>query len=333
MSDVLSQEEIDKLLQAVKSGQVSVEEIKKEDEKRKVKQYDFRRPSKFSKEHIRIFDMIHENFARALSTYLSGRVRSFASVNLASIDQVPYEEFIRSLPSPSFVVIFSAPEFTGNGVFEIGLELFYTILDLILGGPGIPSVKRTPSDIEISIMRKEVMNMLTTLAQAWTEIYNFSPMIESIENNPLFVQIAPSTEMVLLVSLSAVVGKTEGFVNICWPSSLIEPFLDKLTSRMWFAAKKQEKMEEASKELKSNALNMKLNVSAVLGRSILTVGEILDLEVGDVIRLDTHVGDDITILVQDQAKFRAQPGVYKDRKAVKITGLIAQEVEEHEHEQ
>ncbi len=333
MSDVLSQEEIDRLLQAVTSGQISVEEIKKEEEKAKVKLYDFRRPSKFSKEHIRVFDMIHENFARALSTYLSGRVRSFTSVNLATIDQVPYEEFVRSLPSPSFVVVFSAPEFVGNGVFEMSLELFYTILDLILGGPGVPSVKRTPSEIEISIMRKEVMNMLTNLSQTWSEIYNFSPTIESIETNPLFVQIAPSTEMVLLVSLSAAIGKTEGFINICWPSSLVEPFLDKLTSRMWFSSKKQQgKFEEISKELKSNVLNMNVKVSVVLGQAILTVGEILDLEVGDVIRLDTHVGDDITVFVQEKPKFKAQPGLYKDRKAVKITGLIHQEVEEDERE-
>ncbi|AEH51843.1 flagellar motor switch protein FliM [Pseudothermotoga thermarum] len=332
MSDILSQEEIDRLLQAVASGQISVEEIKKEEEKKKVKLYDFKRPSKFSKEHIRVFDMIHENFARALSTYLSGRVRTFANVTLASIDQVPYEEFVRSLPSPSFIVVFSAPEFVGSGVFEMNLELFYTILDLILGGPGIPAVKRTPSDIEISIMRKEVMNMLTTLAQAWSEIYNFSPSIESIENNPLFVQIAPATEMVLLVSLVTTVGKTEGFINICWPSSLVEPFLDKLTSRMWFAAKRPEKVGEFSKELKSNVMNMKVTVSAVLGQAILNVGEILDLEVGDVIRLDTHVGDDITVYVQDKPKFTAQPGVYKDRKAVKITGLISQEVEFHEQQ-
>lgn len=329
MTDVLSQEEIDRLLQAVSSGEVSIEEIKKEEEK-KVKPYDFRRPSKFSKEHIRVFDMIHENFARSVSTYLSGRVRTFTNINLASIDQISYEEFIRSLPIPSFIVVFTAPEFVGNAIIEMNLEIFYTILDLILGGPGIPHVKRTPSDIETSIMRKEVINILTNLSQAWSEVYHFVPSIESIENNPQFVQIAPPNEMVLLVSLFVTVGKTEGFLNVCWPSSLTEPFIDRLTSKSWFIAKREQVSEKMIQDLRQNIKTMNVALSAILGETVLTVKEILDLEVGDVIRLRTHRDGEIAIEVHGKPKFMAQPGVFKGHKAAKITRILKPEVEEDE---
>ncbi len=329
MTDVLSQEEIDRLLQAVSSGEVSIEEIKKEEEK-KVKPYDFRRPSKFSKEHIRVFDMIHENFARSVSTYLSGRVRTFTNINLASIDQISYEEFIRSLPIPSFIVVFTAPEFVGNAIIEMNLEIFYTILDLILGGPGIPHVKRTPSDIETSIMRKEIINILTNLSQAWSEVYHFVPSIESIENNPQFVQIAPPNEMVLLVSLFVTVGKTEGFLNVCWPSSLTEPFMDRLTSKSWFITKREQVSEKMIQDLKQNIKTMNVIVSAILGETVLNVKEILDLEVGDVIRLRTHKDGEITVEVHGKPKFMAQPGIYKGHKAAKITRILRPEVEEDE---
>jgi len=166
---------------------------------------------------------------------LLGRVRTFVSVNLASIDQIAYEEFVRSLPSPSFIVVFSAPELVGSGVLEFSLDIFYTI------------IKRNPSEIETSIMRKEVMNILTNLAEAWSDIVSFVPVIESIETNPQFVQIAPANEMVLLVTLFISIGKTESFMNICWPSSVTEPFSDKLSSRMWFAMKKEQKNTRTGK--------------------------------------------------------------------------------------
>lgn len=327
MSDVLSQDEIDKLLQALKSGELSVEEIKREE--KRVKLYDFRRPSKFSKEHVRVFDMIHENFARSVSTYLSGRVRTFVSINLASIDQITYEEFIRSLPAPAFIVVFSAPEFVGSAILEMNLELFYTILDLILGGPGTTNVKRPPTEIEISIMRKEVMNILANLAQAWGDVYAFSPTIESIENNPQFVQIAPPSEMILLISLFLTIGKTEGFMNVCWPSSLMEPLMDRLSSRNWFkVAKKEEASEKLQKDLVENLGQMNVVINAVLGEAILTVREILELEVGDVIRLRSHKDEDITLQVQGKTKFLARPGTYKGYRAVKITKVVEPEVEE-----
>ena len=136
MSDVLSQEEINQLIEALMKGELKEEDLLKEEEEKKVKPYDFKRPSKFSKEQLRTFQMIHENFGRALSTYLSGRLRTFVDVEI-SIDQLTYEEFIRSVMIPSFIVIFTGDVFEGSAIFEMRLDLFYTMLDIIMGGPAI----------------------------------------------------------------------------------------------------------------------------------------------------------------------------------------------------
>ncbi len=327
MSDVLSQDEIDKLLSSLSTGEVDLEEIKEEESKKAVKPYDFKRPSKFSKEQLRTFEMIHENFARSISTYLSGRVRSFVNVSLASVDQITYEEFTRSLPNPSFIAVFSARELTGNVVMEMGLEIFYTILDLILGGPGIPISNRSPTDVEVAIMRKEIINILTHLAQAWEDIQEFIPNIENIESNPQFVQVAPPNEMVVLVTLYMSIGKTEGFMNICWPSSVIEPFSEKLSARLWFTATAQEVSKEDIEKLEKNMKMVTVPVSAVLGETTLKLFDILLLNTGDVIRLGTHCDDPILVRVGGKDKFRGLPGIHKGHYAVKITEVIEPEVE------
>ncbi len=324
MSDVLSQEEIDKLLQSLTTGEVSIEEIKEE---KNVKPYDFKRPSKFSKEQLRTFEMIHENFARTVSTYLSGRVRSFVNVSLASVDQITYEEFTRSLPNPSFITIFSAKGLMGSAVLEMGLEIFYTILDLILGGPGVPISNRSPTDVEIAIMRKEIINILTHLAQAWEDIQEFVPNIENIESNSQFVQVAPPNEMVVLVTLYMSVAKTEGFMNICWPSSMIEPFSEKLSARLWFTATAPKMTKEDEEKLKKNVEETVMEVSAVLGEAESNLAEILMLNVGDVIRLNTHHDDPIIVRVNGKDKFKATPGVYRGKYAVKISEVLKTEVE------
>jgi flagellar motor switch protein FliM len=319
MSDVLSQEEINQLIEALMKGELKEEDLLKEEEEKKVKPYDFKRPSKFSKEQLRTFQMIHENFGRALSTYLSGRLRTFVDVEI-SIDQLTYEEFIRSVMIPSFIVIFTGDIFEGSAIFEMRLDLFYTMLDIIMGGPGDNPPNRPPTEIETSIMRKEVTNMLTLLAQAWSDFQYFIPSIENVETNPQFVQIVPPNEIVLLVTASVSWGEFTSFINVCWPFSLLEPLLEKLSDRFWMMGRKPEKVEERMEELRKASQKIPVTVQAVIGETELRLKEILDLEVGDVIRLGTHYKDEIRIDVEGRPKFRGIPGVFKGKYAVKVTG-------------
>ncbi|HCZ05567.1 MAG: flagellar motor switch protein FliM [Thermotogota bacterium] len=322
MADILSQEEIDALLNALSTGELSVEEIKREEEEKKIREYDFRRPSKFSKEQIRVFDMVHENFARSLSNYLSGKLRTFVNINIASIDQITFGEFLRSIPSPSFIVVFSAPEFHGNTILEINPEIVYTIVDRLLGGPGSTgNLKRPPTDIEMSVMRKEVNVVLNLLSSAWEHVFSFNPAVESVETNAQFVQIAPQSEMSLLVTFFVSVGNVEAFMNVCWLSSTLEPFAERLSTQAWFV-KKGEISEEEKKKLRENLETVQVELVAELGRSVLTLRELLTLEVGDVIRLNTKKDEDVTIRVQGKPRFLGRLGKFRGYNAVRVRKLI-----------
>ncbi|MEJ5257896.1 MAG: flagellar motor switch protein FliM [Fervidobacterium sp.] len=329
MSDVLSQEEIDRLLSALSQGEVNIEEVKKEGEEKKVRTYDFLRPQKFSKEQIRTVQMIHENFARSVSTYLSGKLRSFTSVNVVGIDQLTYDEYMKSISNPSFITIYTAREFVGSAIFNMSLEIFYGILDVLLGGPGeVADVKRVPTEIETGIIKKEIVNILTSLSQAWISIHPFIPVVESTETNPQFVQIVPSNEMVLAITFFVNFGKVEGYMSICWPSSVIEPIGEKLTTQSWFKIKQKEITKEHIDNLKENLQKTKLEVIAVIGETTLTLGEVLTLEVGDVIRLREHYTDPIRVEINGRTKFLGKPGQYKGNYAVKVTEVIEEGEEE-----
>ncbi|HEW91491.1 MAG TPA: flagellar motor switch protein FliM [Thermotogaceae bacterium] len=320
MSDILSQEEIDSLLAALTKGELTAEEIRESEEK-KVKLYDFSKPSKFSKDQIRTFEMIHENFSRVLSTYLSGRTRSLVDVRVVSIDQITYNEFVRSMANPTFMVIFSAPELSGNSILEINLEIIYAIIDKLLGGTGVlPSIpSRNLTEIEMSIIRREASTMLSYLKEAWIDFLEFTPEIESIETNPQFVQIAPPSEMVLLITLSVTIGQVESFMNICWLSSTLEPFAQNFSSQMWFLRASKETNPQITELIKNNLERSIVELSAVLGKSTLKLKELLNLEIGDVIILDKRVDEEIDMLVQGMPKFQGIPGKHRGKVAVKIT--------------
>lgn len=329
MSDVLSQEEIDRLLSALSQGEVNIEEVKKEGEEKKIRTYDFLRPQKFSKEQQRTVQMIHENFARSMSTYLSGKLRSFTSVSVVGIDQLTYDEYMKSIGNPSFITVFTAREFVGSVILNTSLEIFYGILDVLLGGPGeTGDVKRIPTEIEIGIIKKEIVNILTSLSQAWASIHPFIPVVESTETNPQFVQIVPSSEMVLAITFFVSFGKVEGYMSLCWPSSVIEPIGEKLTTQSWFKVKQKEITQEHIENLKENLQKTKVEVNAVIGETVLTLGEILMLEVGDVIRLKEHYDEPIKIEINGRLKFLGKPGQYKGNYAVKVTDVIKEGEEE-----
>lgn len=329
MSDVLSQEEIDRLLSALSQGEVNIEEVKKEGEEKKIRTYDFLRPQKFSKEQQRTVQMIHENFARSMSTYLSAKLRSFTSVSVVGIDQLTYDEYMKSIGNPSFITVFTAREFAGSVILNTSLEIFYGILDVLLGGPGeTGDVKRIPTEIEIGIIKKEIVNILTSLSQAWASIHPFIPVVESTETNPQFVQIVPSSEMVLAITFFVSFGKVEGYMSLCWPSSVIEPIGEKLTTQSWFKVKQKEITQEHIENLKESLQKAKVEVNAVIGETVLTLGEILMLEVGDVIRLKEHYDEPIKIEINGRLKFLGKPGQYKGNYAVKVTDVIKEGEEE-----
>ena len=332
MADVLSQNEIDELLSAISTGVVNAENIKQEQKQKKIKLYDFKRPDKFSKDQIRTLYMLHENFARLLNTYLSTHLRTMVQVSVASVDQLTYEEFIRSMPNPSVISVFEMRPLSGNALMEINPSIVFSIIDRLFGGVGTPPAKpRELTDIEQSIVARLVNKALESLSEAWRQVVNIEPRLEVIESNPQFTQIVPPNDMVVIITLQTRIAQTEGFINLCIPYLVLEPIMPKLTTSFWVASS----IARAGSKTNVTQMQKKLERTLVplmveLGKINVTVGEMLDLTVGDVIRLDSKVNEELPIIIGQHQKFKCKPGSSNNRIAVQITQVVPEEEDGHE---
>jgi len=327
MPEILSQEEIDTLLSALSSGQLNVEEIREDQKEKKVKPYDFRRPSKFSKDQLRTLEMLHESFSRSLSLYLSSRLRTVTHCSIAGVDQLPYGEYIQSVPIPSFIVVYSMESLNGTAMLEISNNLIFGMIDRLLGGLGRGVKKnRELTDIEMSIIEDIVDKILELLGDAWSSIIKTSPVRSGIETNPQFIQqIVPFSSVVALISFSLQIGdSTTGFLNLCIPSEMLEDILPKLSARQWFS-RKGSKHEEILNEIKRRLENIAVPVIVELGTAEITFQELLNLKVGDIIRLNTLVMDPLIVKVGEQAKYLGRPGKVNRKIGVKILSNIPRE--------
>jgi len=229
MTDVLSSEEIDQLLTAINAGHTAPEKPAKGE--RIIKIYDFKRPDKFSKDQIRSISLIHEAFARLITTSLSAHIRSTSHFHVASVDQLLYEEFIRSIPAPTTLAIINMDPLKGNAILEIDPAVTFTILDRLLGGMGDGwRFQHELTDIETSIMEGIAVRLLGNMREAWAGVIDLQPRLGQIYTNPKLAQIVPPTEMVILVTIEAKVGDIEGMINICIPYLTIEPVIGRLSN-------------------------------------------------------------------------------------------------------
>lgn len=321
--DVLSQAEIDALLSALSTGEVDADEIKEEEQQRKVKVYDFRRPDKFSKDQIRTLYMLHENFARLLNTYLSAQLRAMVQVSVASVDQLTYEEFIHSLPNPSVISVLEMSPLEGNAILEINPNIVFAIIDRLFGGSGQVAAKPRPlTDIEENIVRRVLGKTLESLAEAWKQVIPLKPVMEVIETNPQFSQIVPPNDMVVLITLQAKVGQAEGFINLCIPYLVIEPIMSKLSTTYWVAGNTRGSASEHIKSLQRRVEKIRVPIITELGKTTVSLQELLDLRKGDVLHLDTKITEDMQIIIGSHKKFLCKPGTMGSKLAVQITSVV-----------
>lgn len=333
MVDVLSQNEIDALLAALSSGEMDAEDLKKEETTRKVSVYDFKRAVRFSKDHIRSLTRIHENFARYLTTYFSAQLRTFVQINVVQVEQLPYDEFIRSIPKMTILNIFEAEPLEGRMVLEIHPNVAYAMLDRMLGGQGIAPTKITNmTEIETIVMERIFSRTFESLQEAWKTVLDMSPRLEALETNPQFMQIVSPNETIALISFSTKIGDTTGMINLCIPHVVIEPIMGKLSAHHWFVSEKKERAPEEVQMLEQRLQKAKLPIVAELGESAITIKEFLGLNIGDVISLNKSVGDGLDIKVGDKLKFIGSPGSVKDRLAVQVDEVISEGVEEENDE-
>ncbi|SFE16639.1 flagellar motor switch protein FliM [Paenibacillus algorifonticola] len=323
MVDVLSQNEIDALLAALNSGEMDAEDLKKEEVTKKVRVYDFKRAVRFSKDHIRSLTRIHENFARYLTTYFSAQLRTFVQISVVQVEQLPYDEFIRSIPKMTILNIFEAEPLEGRMVMEVHPNIAYAMLDRMLGGQGVaPSKINNLTEIETIIMEKIFSRTFESLQEAWKTIIDISPRLEALETNPQFMQIVSPNETIALISLSTKIGETTGMINLCIPHVVIEPVMPRLSAHHWFVSQKKERIPEEVEMLEQRVSKAKLPIVAELGESSITIQEFLGLNVGDVISLSKPVGEGLHIKVGDKLKFIGSPGSVKDRLAIQLDEVV-----------
>jgi flagellar motor switch protein FliM len=327
MTEVLSQDEIDQLLTAINAGDANTDSdsFKPTTDSRKIKIYDFKRPDKFSKEQIRTVQIMHETFARLTTTSLSANLRSMVHVHVASVDQLTYEEFIRSIPTPTTLAIINMDPLKGNSILEIDPAITFSIIDRLFGGTGEGSkIIHELTDIEQSVMEGIIVRILGNMREAWAQVIDLRPRLGQIDTNPQFAQIVPPTEMVILVTLETKVGEVEGMMNFCIPYLTIEPIISKLSAQFWYSTAHQTASTENLNVLKDKLVNVDVNVVAEIGKIEVPVGDVLALQAGDVIRLyNVKVGDPFSLTVGSIPKFQCKPGVIGRKMAVQITKKLA----------
>ncbi len=334
MNEVLSQDEIDQLLTAISSGDVETDELSQPTESRKIKIYDFKRPDKFSKEQIRTVSIMHETFARLTTTALSAQLRSLVQVHVASVDQLTYEEFIRSIPNPTTLGVINMDPLKGSAILEVDPAITFAIIDRLFGGQGEGTkVTRDLTDIETTVMEGIIVRILGNMREAWSQVIDLRPRLGQIETNPQFAQIVPPSEMVVLVTLETKVGEVEGMMNFCIPYLTIEPIISKLSAQYWYSSVRRGATTENLNILRDRLATIAVPMVVEIGAMELTVRDVLSLSVGDVVRLpDSHIEDKMALRVGDRKKFWCKPGQIANKLAVQVTGKI-EEIETEEFEE
>ncbi|OQA13994.1 MAG: Flagellar motor switch protein FliM [Firmicutes bacterium ADurb.Bin356] len=327
MADILSQSEIDELLLALASGQDLPAEPEAEEVSGQVRKYDFRTANKFSKEQIRMLHFIYENYAGRLSTFLSGALRAMCEVKVVSIEEQTFSEFSNSLPSPTFLAIANMPPLAGTVLFEISAQVAYEIVSCLLGGAGglVEQAGKPFTEIEISILTRVSTQMLLYMKESWERITKISPTIDRVETSPQFAQIVAGSEPISIITMSVTIGEVSDIINLCIPHLAIQPIAKKLDTKLWYNERSSYTANEGmtfDTQLSPRISTTELALRALFNTTRATVGDILNLQVGDVIRVDHPLSANINVLVEHIPKFKGSIGQKGKQLSVKVSEII-----------
>ncbi len=327
MGEVLSQDEIDNLLKALSTGELDADEMKNTDE-RQVKDYDFARPAKFSKEHLRTLEIIFEHFGRLLATNLPAYLRKSVSVDVVNSEVVIYSEFSNALSNPVLLGVVGMDPLMGNVIMEMASNLGFAIVDRLLGGVGNSLEKeRDFSEIELSILERVFTICVNLLHEPWENVVEITPRLNRIETNSQFAQIISPSETIAIVTINLKIGDVEGLMNICLPYTTLEPVMDKLNTKYWFSTMKEKDSNSYEAAIENIIDNALIPMKAVLGTSKINVQDFVNLQLGDIIRLNRKVDDELEVYVGNIKKFKALPGYSDNKYAVRVTEILREESE------
>lgn len=326
MADILSQEEIDALLSALAAGELKAEEIREGQAGagQRITPYDFLRPKKFSKEQIRTIYMLHETYGRLWSSTLSGILRNFVTISVSSVDQVTYQEFMQSIPNPTITATFTLAPLEGRALMEFSPTIGFPIIDRLLGGSGHSKIiARELTEIEEHVVSNLIDEGMVFLKEAWSSMIDLNPELQDIESNPLFVQIVPPNDMILLITMEARIANFSGIINIVYPYVVLEPILSLLSAQTLYAVGSRGATEESRERTKRVLNRVELPVTVELGIANCTFRELLQLEVSDILILNTKTTDDLLVRVGGVTKFKCTPGLLGKHRGAQVTEVMA----------
>lgn len=321
MADILSQDEVDLLLSAVSEGDISAaEEDSEAAQELRLVAYDFRRPERVSKEQLKGLQSLFEAFAREVSILFPPFLRTVVRVDLISIDQLTYDEFILSVARPTSLSIINMAPLEGTAVLELSPSMVFPIVDRVLGGKGttLPETREL-TEIEDRIIQRIVMMMLDSLKRSWDQLIEFNMTVVQQENDPLIVQIVAGSEMVVLVGYEIHIGETVGAMNFCIPLMVLNPILDQISQQAHYSRRMAPDMAKMTRGVIADTiLKAMVPVDAILGRTRLTLNQVAHLQPGDVIQLNSSPQEPVTVTVGGVPRFKAIRGRRSEQSAVQV---------------
>ncbi|MCV3395638.1 flagellar motor switch protein FliM [Campylobacter lari] len=331
MAEILSQEEIDALLEVVdddSDDSAASSKLEELEDKRDIVVYDFKRPNRVSKEQLRSIKGIHDKLARNLASQISSMMRSIIEIKLHSVDQMTYGEFLMSLPSPTSFNVFSIKPLDGNCVLEINPSIAFPMIDRLLGGQGDSfDTLRELTEIELNLLDSILRIIMQRLKESWMNVTEIYPSVEAKESSPNVVQIVSQNEIVIMVVMEIIIGNSSGMVNICYPVVHLESILSRLANRDIMMGETSAK-KSRNKELKTLIGRAEVIYEAMLGKTFINVNEFLDLKQGDILKLDRSADDKAIVAIDKKEVFLAQVGLHRFRKSIKILELIKTDKDE-----
>ncbi|WP_291950839.1 flagellar motor switch protein FliM [Campylobacter sp.] len=331
MAEILSQEEIDALLEVVdddSDDSATPSKIEELEDKRDIVVYDFKRPNRVSKEQLRSIKGIHDKLARNLASQISSMMRSIVEIKLHSVDQMTYGEFLMSLPSPTSFNVFSIKPLDGNCVLEINPSIAFPMIDRLLGGQGDSfDTLRELTEIELNLLDSILRIIMQRLKESWMNVTEIYPSVEAKESSPNVVQIVSQNEIVIMVVMEIIIGNSSGMVNICYPVVHLESVLSRLANRDIMMGETSAK-KSRNKELKTLIGRAEVIYEAMLGKTFVSVNEFLELKQGDILKLDRTADDKAVVSIDKKDVFLAQVGLHRFRKSIKILELIKTDKDE-----
>ncbi len=324
MAKILSQEEIDALLSTVSASEPVQDPAQaKSEQTRSVVTYDFKHPNRVSKDQVRTLENMHDNFSGHVGSTLSAMLRTMVDVDLISVDQINYSEYIMSLVSPSCTYTFGAPPLEGLCIMDFNPSLTFSFIDRMFGGgEKILEIERELTGIEKSVMSKIAQRIYRDLEDSWQNIVPIKIEQNSFETNPQFIQVVPANETVIVVSLQLKLFSTTGLLTICYPYVSLEGVLSKLSAQNWIDATKKRAVGSSRELNEENLKNTPVELAVILAQTKLKMKDFLNLHVGDVIATDQKINNPVDLLVAQRKKYLCRPGLFGKRRACQITDLF-----------